>query len=208
MSMSRTGTASNTTTTSSSSSSSSGVPHYTARRVVPLGLGHTEDGRHVTEYLCFVRNECIEIFAATVRDVQSSESSAARGVVPGQVGMRCRFCAHRPRPERANRSTSFPSSTSRIYQSLTMMMREHLPACTDMPPAMRERYQALRAGNTGSRTKESKRYWIASARTRGLIDTDGGGMRMQMQMQMAGGLPQLPAPPVSAQPQPQPQHGQ
>lgn len=149
----------------------SGVPHYTTRHVIPLGLGD-EDRNHITEYLCFVRNEIIEIFPATARDVHSDGN--ARGVVQGQVGMRCRFCAHRNRMERANRSTSYPSSVPRMYQSLTMMMREHLPACSDMPPAVRERYNALKAGNTGSRTKESKRYWIASAHSIGLVDTEDG----------------------------------
>ena len=165
--------------------STSGLPHYTARHVIPLGLGH-EDRNHLTEYLCLIRNEIIEIFPASAFDV--SNDGNARGVVQEQVGMRCRFCAHRNRVERANRSTSYPSSVSRMYQSLTMMMREHLPSCPDIPPDVRERYNALKAGNTGSRTKESKRYWIASARSIGLVDTESG-----IRMTPPSAAPSVPA---------------
>lgn len=162
------------------------------RHVIPLGLGQ-EDREHLTEYLCFIRNHCIEIFSATDHDFRSD--SNARGVVQGQVGMRCRFCAHRSRVERANRSTSYPSSVSRMYQSLTMMLREHFP-CPDMPHHTRSRFHVLKEGNAGFRAKESKGYWIASANKLGLIDTEDG-----IRMGTPQSQPQPQQPPQALAPQ-------
>lgn len=103
---------------------SSGIPHYTGRLILPLSV--PDDPTRLSTYLCFVRSDCVEVFEATDRDVTMRLNSKL--IYPRQVGIRCRFCSHIHHRDRAGRSTSFPSSLSRIYQSLTMMLREHFPA--------------------------------------------------------------------------------
>ena len=85
-----------------------------------------DDPTRLSTYLCFVRSDCVEVFEATDRDVTMRLNSKL--IYPRQVGIRCRFCSHIHHRDRSGRSTSFPSSLSRIYQSLTMMLREHFPA--------------------------------------------------------------------------------
>ena len=103
---------------------SSGIPHYTERLILPMSVPN--DPAWLSTYLCFVRSDCVEVFEATDRDVTMRLNSKL--IYPRQVGIRCRFCSHIHHRDRAGRSTSFPSSLSRIYQSLTMMLREHFPA--------------------------------------------------------------------------------
>ena len=103
---------------------SSGIPHYTGRLILPMSV--PDDPTRLSTYLCFVRSDCVEVFEATDRDVTMRLNSKL--IYPRQVGIRCRFCSHIHHRDRSGRSTSFPSSLSRIYQSLTMMLREHFPA--------------------------------------------------------------------------------
>jgi hypothetical protein len=100
-------------------------------------------------------------------------------VLENQVGIRCRFCAHVPYHKRAGRSASFPSSISRIYQSLTMMLRDHFPKCEHMPVQMKQRYAFLKE-NASQGAMESKRYWVDSAHALGLVDTVDSGIRFNV----------------------------
>lgn len=144
------------------------APYY-QRRIVPLS---TEDDENwLSEFLCFVRSHCAEVFVATNEDVASRMNS--KKVLLDQVGVRCRFCAHLPHRERAGRSSSFPSSLSRIYQSLTMMLRDHFTKCPAMPDHIKHRYMCLKA-NASQGATDSKRYWVESAKSLGLIDTNEG----------------------------------
>ena len=144
------------------------APYY-QRRIVPLS---TEDDENwLSEFLCFVRSHCAEVFVASNEDVASRMNS--KKVLLDQVGVRCRFCAHLPHRERTGRSSSFPSSLSRIYQSLTMMLRDHFTKCPAMPDHLKERYLCLKA-NASQGATDSKRYWVESAKSLGLVDTDEG----------------------------------
>jgi hypothetical protein len=155
-------------------SSSEALQPYYNRPV--LSLSTNDDENWLSEFLCFVRSQCVEVFSASQDDVASRMNS--KKVLLGQVGIRCRFCAHLPHRERTGRSSSFPSSINRIYQSLTMMLRDHFTKCNAMPPQMNERYLCLKA-NASQGATDSKKYWIESARTLGLVDTEQEGMRFQ-----------------------------
>lgn len=54
-----------------------------------------------------------------------------------------------------------------------------------MPPQMNERYLCLKA-NASQGATDSKKYWIESARTLGLVDTENEGMRFQHFMTKGG----------------------
>ena len=151
--------------------------HYSKRNIIPLG---TEDDQiWLSEFLCFLRAECVEVFCASKADVRYRKNS--KKIKNDQVGIRCRFCAHLPHQARGSRSSSYPSSISRIYQSFTMMIRDHFSKCNDMPPDIRMKYNRLKASTTKGEM-ESKRYWTESASTLGLYDEPGGGILFRDEM--------------------------
>eukprot|EP00957_Ditylum_brightwellii_P048075 3650194-Ditylum_brightwellii.AAC.1 len=110
------------------------------------------------------------MICASHHDVSSRMGS--KKLKLGQVGIRCRFCAHAP-ARRVRRSSTFPSSICRIYQSITMMLRDHFLECPFMPNEEKEMYTSLRR-DTSQGTAGSKNYWITSAKTLGLKDTPDG----------------------------------
>jgi len=147
------------------------IPHFSERAYVPLAID--EDQNWLSELLCFVRSEVVEVFRANVDDLRSRNSS--KKICLGQVGIRCRFCAHLPVGSRAGRSSSFPSSLDRIYQSLTMMLRDHFGNCNAMPSPTKEKFLRLKRKTTQGAT-DSKLFWVYAAEQLGLINTKDGGI--------------------------------
>ena len=143
--------------------------HFSQRMCVPLATD--EDENWLSEFLCFVRADLVEIFRATEDDVRSRNSS--KKVVQGQVGIRCRYCAHLPLRRRASRSSSYPFTLSRIYQSLTMMLRDHFGSCNAIPAPIKERFLMLK-GKTAQGATGSNNFWEYSAKKLGLVDSESG----------------------------------
>lgn len=194
------------------------IPHYTERHIIPLS--DPQDDQVLSEFLTFVRADCLEIFDSS--NEGQSLSMAAQSL--SQVGVRCRFCAHIGRRSRAPRSQSFPSTLSRIYQSLTMMIRDHFPNCKEMPEETKTKFHTLKRkpknvghcvvtssgdGGSGKKKKKNanrlsgagsglgnaarytKNYWTESAQRIGLYDSpDGNGIRYHNIMGI------VPAPPA------------
>jgi len=142
------------------------------RSKATMPLATDDDCNWLSDYLCFVRSQCVEVFTATGPDVAYRMNN--KKVLIGQVGIRCCFCAHLPHKKRAGRSSSFPSSISRIYQSLTMMLRDHFVNCSCMPAELKHKYLALKGKKSSPGAADSKRYWSVSAARLGLIDTEEG----------------------------------
>merc|ERR1712038_1230619 len=136
-----------------------------------MALGTEEDSIWLSDFLCFVRSHCVEVFTASQSDVLYRRNS--KKISKNQVGIRCRFCCHLPHSERGGRSSSFPSSISRIYQSFTMMIRDHFSTCKEMPQHEREQYNKLK-NTTTKGAMESKKYWVDSALSLGMVDTGNG----------------------------------
>ena len=140
-----------------------------------------KDKYRLSNFLCFLRAECIEVFKATESDVY--ERRRSKKVSLGQVGIRCRFCAHAQYPhQRVGRSSSFPSSLNRLYQSVTMMVRDHFSKCKMMLPEVRQKFIIYKNCKSHIARKkitiESKSYWVESASILGMSDTADGGIRM------------------------------
>lgn len=117
----------------------------------------------------------VEIFAATDKDVAARHSKGAQKLDLGQVGIRCVYCSHLRARDRAERAVCYPSSISRIYQTVADMQRFHFEQCREVPDHVRQVYKKLkttRPRGVGS----PQTYWIQSAKTMGLQDT-GGGIR-------------------------------
>jgi hypothetical protein len=135
--------------------------------VVPLGS--EKDHLHVSPFFSFLRRECLEVFTASKEDVK--DRLISKKVKLGQVGIRCRFCAHLPAKERASRSSAFPSSTSGLYQGALMMNYQHFSKCCNMPVETRMRYECLKKMKKRGGT-DSRQYWIQSARELGMVDAE------------------------------------
>jgi len=140
-------------------------PQYEASHFVTAPLGKKGDELWLSAFLCFVRAELVEVFIAQ----KSSRSPSPLD----QIGFRCRFCANVNPRFRVRRSSSFPSSISRIYQSLTMMLRDHFPKCQEIPSNLQSKFGQLRATSIAG-AADSKYYWISSAQDIGLTDTKRG----------------------------------
>jgi len=147
------------------------------RRFFPLGIEH-QDSTRLSKFLCFIRLECIELFKATNEVVLERMSS--KKVTADQVGIRCVFCANLPARKRAGRSSNFPSSISRLYQGVSMMIYSHFGRCNEMPEGIRAKFEKLRKSTKKGDT-ESRSYWIESARLKGLVDCEEEqGIRMKL----------------------------
>lgn len=136
-------------------------------------LAMSTDVDSLSDRQCFVRSEMVEIFAATEKDVAARHSKGAQKLVVGQVGIRCVYCSHlRPR-DRAERAVCYPSSISRIYQTVADMQRFHFEQCREIPDEVRKRYKGLkttRPRGVGS----PQTYWVQSAKLLDLADTEDG----------------------------------
>ena len=153
-------------TTSLGSSLSSGANE---RNPIPLGID--EDPNWLSDFHVFVRANLVELCWASSEDV--ALRNASNRVSSHQVGIRCRCCAHLNPSARAQRSSAFPSSVAQIYQSFTMMLRAHFSSCAEVPPAVKEKFLALKSKTTQGAT-DSKQYWIYSARKLGMVDSEDG----------------------------------
>ena len=136
-------------------------------------LAMPNDSDSLSDRQCYVRSEMVEIFAATDKDVAARHSKGAQKLVEGQVGIRCVHCSHlRPR-DRAERAVCYPSSISRIYQTVADMQRFHFEQCREIPMEIRKIYKSLkttRPRGVGS----PQTYWIQSAKQLDLVDSKEG----------------------------------
>jgi hypothetical protein len=162
-----------------------GYPGYDARVGGPRrDMYHSHDGKRMllamptdsdslSDRQCYVRSEMVEIFAATDKDVAARHSKGAQKLVEGQVGIRCVHCSHlRPR-DRAERAVCYPSSISRIYQTVADMQRFHFEQCREIPMETRKIYKSLkttRPRGVGS----PQTYWVQSAKLLDLVDSKDG----------------------------------
>lgn len=138
----------------------------------PMKLGVEEDNQHLSKFLQFLRAECCEVFTASEDDVFQRRKS--KQIRLHQVGIRCALCANKAYHERTLRSSCYPSSFDRIYQSVTMMIRDHFSDCPHYSESMRMKYDSIKASSVRKGNYEAKSYWIKSAQSLGIVETDEG----------------------------------
>jgi hypothetical protein len=132
------------------------------------------DSDNLTPYQCLAREQ-IELFAVQKEDLASGTKGRSRSIQIGQVGIRCRHCAHCPIRERAKGSTIYPSQLSGIYQAAQNMTNSHiLRHCHHVPSKIRDKLVAL--GNKKSSAGGGKEYWAAGAKILG-VGEDKHGLR-------------------------------
>lgn len=136
---------------------------------IPLAVP-SADSEWLSELNCFVRQNCVEAFSATVQDL--SRASKRGRIVLGQVGIRCRFCANRDNKDKAVAAVSYPTTVSGIYESVKRWQRVHQSVCQDVPQEVREKLDTLQ--NTSVWVPTTRQYWADSARALGMTDSHQG----------------------------------
>jgi hypothetical protein len=142
----------------------------------PMPLAMPSDKDWLTPLHCFVRRHCVEVFTASEYDVATPSKGKRKPITVGQVGIRCPHChsndpdAHAKARERG--SVYFPTTIASIYNATMNLLQRHLHSCTSVPEHIMRRYETLKADDARSGT--SKKYWIQSAHSLGLVDTPMG----------------------------------
>jgi hypothetical protein len=141
---------------------------------LPVTLSLPIDNLKVSGHQALLRQQ-IEAFQATEDDVSTHTRGRNKPIVLGQVGIRCRHCAHLPVLHRQKGSTYFPASTLGIYQAAQNMSTSHIQngLCSQMPMLLKVQFaqiMALKSTSSGA----GRPYWAESAKQLGLVDTETG----------------------------------
>lgn len=148
-----------------------------ARNQLPALLARPEDEMKLSAHQVLLRLQ-IEVFEATEDDVSTHTRGRNKPIQPGQVGIRCRHCAHLPVVRRQKGSTYFPASTMGIYQAAQNMSTTHIQCglCVEMPESIKQQFVLLMASKLNS-SGAGRPYWADSAKKLGLVDTEENGIR-------------------------------
>lgn len=153
------------------------------------------DKDSLSDRQCFVRSHFVEVFVADKSDMAARHSRGAQKLNENQIGLRCAYCVKLKHRDRAERAICYPSSISRIYQTVADMQRFHFEACVAIPPKVLAEYKSLKT--TRPRGVGSPQgYWDKSAREIGLVDStsgikageEGGMEKMMKQRKGATGM--------------------
>ena len=146
---------------------------------LPTCLARSIDKFTMTAHQFFLRQQ-IEVFQANEEDVSSHIRGRNKPILLGQVGIRCRHCAHVPVMRRQKGSTYYPSNKYGIYQAAQNMSSSHLQCglCSEMPASVKMQFARILMENThSSHSRAGRPYWAESATQLGLVDTEDAGIR-------------------------------
>jgi len=146
-------------------------------RTLPTVLAQAEDSLKLSSHQVLLRHQ-IEAFEATEDDVSTHTRGRNKPITLGQVGIRCRHCAHLPVSRRQKGSTYFPATTMGLYQAAQNMSTTHMQCglCTEMPEGIKQEFARLMSSKLAS-SGAGRPYWAESAKKLGLVDTEEGGIR-------------------------------
>jgi len=105
------------------------------------------DELHLSSLQCYLRKEMVEYFEAREGDVGRGRQTK---VTEGRVGVRCLFCKHLPKEERASQAVSYPNKISSIQSAVVMLQCRHHPNCTEVPTSVRKELNRLKRSGTAS----------------------------------------------------------
>jgi hypothetical protein len=141
---------------------------------LPVALAIPTDGCKLSNHQSLLRTQ-IEAFQASDDDVTTHTRGRNKPIVLGQVGIRCKHCAHVLVSRRQKGAAYFPSHTLGIYQAAQNMSVAHIQtgACMYMPESIKLQFARIletRKSNVGA----GRSYWAKSAAQLGLLDTENG----------------------------------
>lgn len=138
----------------------------------PITLAMPTDAEWLTPLHCFVREQCVEVFTASEGDVAHPSKGKRKPIQVGQVGIRCAHCHDDTNKARERGSVYYPTSIASVYNATMNLLQRHLHTCTAVPDEIMRKYESLKADDARSGT--SKKYWMQSAASLGLVDTPSG----------------------------------
>ena len=120
----RSKTAAGATSAAAAASSQLSSAMTTSLQPSNILLSTPADSTWLSPSLCLLRSQ-IEYFAACPSDLTAKNRSGGNkaAVVIGQVGIRCIWCNHRPRGDRAKGSELYPSNIGLIHQAVRNYQR-------------------------------------------------------------------------------------
>ena len=122
-----------------------------------------EDPNELNSLHCFVRAKLLEVFYLPPQ----------KGKPNGRAGLRCLFCAHLPRKERAGTTmcSFYPKSLRDLYRSVMTWQRIHFRLCKHVPQVIKEEYWKHKESD---QTRGKTEYWVTSATRLGFEDISDG----------------------------------
>lgn len=150
------------------------LPLQMPRVVFPVILAAPSDGNVLSDHQSYLRQQ-IQVFQATNEDVNTPVRGRNKRIYMGQVGIRCRHCAHLPVEMRQLGSVYFPLSMMGFYQAAQNMCSTHIQCgkCSELSDEVKDEFIRLLALKTLTSTG-GRRYWAEQLRQMGLVDTDKG----------------------------------
>jgi hypothetical protein len=127
----------------------------------------------MSKYQAWLRAQ-IEVYQATADDAATHTRGRNKVIQLNQVGIRCRYCTHRPVSQCEKGAVYFPTSVYGLYQASQNMGQVHFVngACRDLPDTVKTELAAIVTNSSGS--KAGRPYWTATAKQIGLVDTEIG----------------------------------
>jgi len=164
------------------------------RSVIPLYLDHDE--HTLTAYQCFLRKQ-IELFEAGADELQGTAQGRNTPLHPGQVGIRCRHCAHLPKASRARGGVYYSRTIDGVYQVAQNMSKLHfLKSCTLIPESTKNHLKSLQG--VSSRASGGKEYWAEGLRVLGVVEDERGFLKFQSRPNFGAGAAPSVAPDANA----------
>jgi hypothetical protein len=146
------------------------------RSNLPTSLAQPGDTLVLSDSQVFLRRQ-IEVFQATEEHVTTHIRGRNIPVVWGQVGIRCRHCAHIALLRHQKGSMYFPSNMLGIYQAAQNMLVAHIQGglCQEMPDILHVQcHQHQMASSKSKKGEVGRVYWAKGAQELGLVDTEHG----------------------------------
>jgi hypothetical protein len=144
---------------------------------LPAILALPDDHVRLSSRQMFLRHQ-IEAFRATKADISTHTRGRNKPVTIGQIGIRCRHCAHLHVGRRQKGSTYFPAVVNGLYQAAQNMSTTHMQCglCSEMPNDLKQQFSHListKAASSGA----GRPYWARAATKLGLVDDADNGIR-------------------------------
>jgi hypothetical protein len=141
---------------------------------LPVIFAQSTDTLVLTGHQALLRQQ-IELFRATQGDLLSPARGRNKRIEVGQVGIRCRHCAHVLAARRTKGSVYFPATLLGLYQAAQNMSSNHIQCglCPEMPQSLKDKFTELFPTKVQS-SGVGRAYWAESAKKLGMIDTDQG----------------------------------
>jgi hypothetical protein len=138
----------------------------------PMPLATPSDEKYLTALQCFTRVHCVEFFSATETDVLSHLllKRNVHAIEPGQIGIRCPHCTSSKHSLTC--SVIYPTSVSTIYEATMHFLTLNFYNCPCVSDVIKRNYSDLKACR--AQQNGSRRYWIKSAQSLGLVNTAKG----------------------------------